>query len=131
MAMTEYSPDELVSVERGELDRRIFSDPEIFELEMENLFGRAWLFVAHESMIPKPGDFFEAPMGKDDVLIVRQRDGSLKGLVNSCMHRGNAVCRADEGNVKNFMCTYHGWTYDMSGKLVGVPGFENLYHGKL
>jgi len=70
-------------------------------------------------------------MGKDDVLIVRQRDGGLKGLINSCMHRGNAVCRADEGNIKNFMCTYHGWTYDMSGKLVGVPGFENLYHAKL
>src|SRR6204780_2148327 len=127
MAMSLDVTRELVSLERGELDRRIFSDPDIFEQEMELIFGRAWLFVAHETQIPKAGDFFEAPMGKDNVLVVRQKDGSIKALLNTCTHRGNAVCRAEEGNTKNFMCTYHGWTFDLSGKLVGVPGWENLY----
>src|SRR5580698_6145314 len=120
--------DDLVSLERGEVDRRIYSDPAIYELEMEMIFGRAWLFLCHESQIPHGGDFFEAPMGKDNVLVVRQRDGSIKALLNTCTHRGNAVCRADEGNTKNFMCTYHGWTFDLAGKLIGVPGLENLYH---
>lgn len=98
--------ESLVNVETGELDRRIFSDEEIFDLEMKNIFGRAWLFLCHETQIPKKGDFFEAPMGKDNVLVVRQRDGGIKAMLNTCTHRGNAVCRAEEGNVRNFMCTY-------------------------
>lgn len=121
----------LVDTESGELDRRIFSDPEIFELEMKTIFARAWLFLCHETQIPKRGDFYEAPMGRDNVLVVRQRDGGIKGLVNTCSHRGNAVCRAEEGNVKNFSCTYHGWTFDLAGELVGVPGLREFYNDEL
>ena len=123
--------EDLVSVERGEIDRRIFSDPEIFEQEMEQIFGRAWLFLCHESQLRKTGDFFEVPMGRDNVLVVRQKDGSLKAILNTCAHRGNAVCRAEEGNTKNFMCTYHGWTYDLAGNLIGVPGLDKFYQGDL
>jgi phenylpropionate dioxygenase-like ring-hydroxylating dioxygenase large terminal subunit len=123
-------PD-LVSLERGEVDRRIFSDPGIFEREITEIFGRSWLFLCHESQLVKRGDFFEAPMGRDNVLVVRQRDGSLKALLNTCAHRGNAVCRAEEGNTRTFMCTYHGWTYDLEGKLIGVPGMDELYHNDL
>jgi 3-phenylpropionate/trans-cinnamate dioxygenase alpha subunit len=131
MAMDLGQSLEYVSVERGEVDRRIFSDQEIYDAEMEQIFGRAWLFLCHETQVPKAGDFFEAPMGKDNVLVVRQKDGSLRALLNTCTHRGNAVCRAEEGNTKNFMCTYHGWTFAIDGALIGVPGFENLYHGEL
>lgn len=120
--------DALFSIDSGELDRRMFSDPEIFDLEMKEIFGRAWLFLCHESQIPKRGDFFEAPMGSDNVLVVRQKDKSIKAFLNTCAHRGNAVCRSEEGNVKNFMCTYHGWTYDLGGELVGVPGMKNFYN---
>ncbi|WP_236792211.1 Rieske 2Fe-2S domain-containing protein [Amycolatopsis sp. GM8] len=123
--------DTYVDAHRGEIDRRIFSDPEIFDLEMTRIFSRAWLFLCHESQIPKRGDFFEAPMGRDNVLVVRQKDKSIKALVNTCTHRGNAVCRAEEGNVKNFMCTYHGWTFDLAGELVGVPGMRDFYRDEL
>ncbi|GAA1852639.1 aromatic ring-hydroxylating dioxygenase subunit alpha [Pseudonocardia ailaonensis] len=123
--------DDLVSYERGEIDRRIFSDQEIFDLEMKHIFGRAWLFLCHETQIPRRGDFFEAPMGTDNVLVVRQRDGSIKAFLNTCSHRGNAVCRAEEGNVRNFMCTYHGWTFGLDGELVGVPGKQMFYKDKL
>lgn len=123
--------ESLVNVETGELDRRIFSDEEIYDLEMKNIFGRAWLFLCHETQIPKKGDFFEAPMGKDNVLVVRQRDGGIKAMLNTCTHRGNAVCRAEEGNVRNFMCTYHGWTFGLDGELVGVPGMADFYHDDL
>jgi phenylpropionate dioxygenase-like ring-hydroxylating dioxygenase large terminal subunit len=131
MAMPVRELDGFVSVERGEVDRRIFSDPDVFELELELIFGRAWLFLCHESQVRKAGDFFEAPMGRDNVLVVRQKDGSVKGLLNTCAHRGNAVCRAEEGNTRNFMCTYHGWTYDLAGKLIGVPGLDKLFHNEL
>lgn len=131
MAMMLDRVDDLVSIERGEIDRRIFSDPDIFEQEMELIFGRAWQFLCHESQIPDTGDFFEAPIGRDNVLVVRQSDGGIKGLLNTCMHRGNAVCRAEEGNTRNFMCTYHGWTYDLAGNLIGVPGLMELYSDTL
>ncbi|GHH34735.1 aromatic ring-hydroxylating oxygenase subunit alpha [Lentzea cavernae] len=123
--------DDLVSLDTGEIDRTIFSDQEIFDLEMKNIFGRAWLFLCHDTQIPKRGDFFEAPMGSDNVLVVRQRDGSIRAFLNTCSHRGNAVCRAEEGNVRNFMCTYHGWTFGLDGELVGVPGKSIFYKDKL
>lgn len=123
--------DEMVSIKTGEIDRRIFNEQEIFDREIEQIFGRAWLFVCHETQIKKPGDFFEAPMGLDNVLIVRQKDKTIKGLLNTCSHRGNTVCRAEEGNTKNFMCTYHGWTFDLGGKLIGVPERERFFKGDL
>lgn len=123
--------DEFVSLDRGEVDRRIFSDEDIFEQELELIFGRAWQFLCHETQIPKAGDFFETPIGRDNVLSVRQKDGSIKALLNTCAHRGNAVCRAEEGNVKAFMCTYHGWSYDLAGNLIGVPDYDLFYKGDL
>ncbi len=122
-----YNIDDLVSTQRGELDRRMYSDPEIFELELTQIFGRAWLFLCHESQIRQPGDFFESVMGRDNVLVVRQKDGTVKGLLNTCSHRGNAVCRAEEGNAKSFLCTYHGWSFGIDGTLVGVPGYRDFY----
>jgi nitrite reductase/ring-hydroxylating ferredoxin subunit len=123
--------DDFVSLERGEVDRRIYSDPEIFELEMERIFARAWLFLCHETQIRNAGDFFQSVMGRDNVLVVRQKEGGVRALLNTCAHRGNAVCRAEEGNAKSFLCTYHGWSYGIDGTLKGVPGFKNFYDGEL
>jgi phenylpropionate dioxygenase-like ring-hydroxylating dioxygenase large terminal subunit len=131
MMLSLEESERLVSIDRGEIDRRIFCEPEIFEQEMVEIFGRAWLFLCHETQIPKSGDFFESVMGRDHVLVVRQKDGSLKGLLNSCAHRGNAVCRAEEGNARSFLCTYHGWSYGIDGRLQGVPGHKAFYRGEL
>ena len=122
---------QLVDVEKGTVDRRAFSDQDIYDLEMERIFARAWNFMCHDSQIPNPGDFFMTVIGEDRVICVRDNEGNPQVLVNSCRHRGNAVCRADEGHASSFMCTYHGWTFDLQGKLVGVPGFKEVYHEEL
>src|SRR5215211_1975936 len=121
----------MVNVNKGEVDRRMFFDEDIYQLELERIFARAWNFMAHDSMIPNPGDFFMTFIGEDRVIVVRDNDGLPQVLVNSCRHRGNAVCRAEEGHSSSFMCTYHGWTYDLKGNLVGVPGFKEVYHEEL
>ncbi len=129
-----YRNDEMLGMvdsETGLVDRRIFSDQAIYELELERIFARAWNFMCHDSQIPNPGDFFMTFIGEDRVICVRDNEGMPQVLVNSCRHRGNAVCRAEEGHATSFMCTYHGWTYDLQGALVGVPGFKEVYHEEL
>jgi phenylpropionate dioxygenase-like ring-hydroxylating dioxygenase large terminal subunit len=120
-----------VDYERGLIDRAVFSDPEIYRLELERVFSRAWLFMCHESQIPNSGDFFQTYMGEDKVIVTRARDGGIHVLLNYCRHRGASVCKANSGNAPSFMCAYHGWNYDLSGKLIGVPGLKDLYGGRL
>src|SRR5688500_17590497 len=121
----------MVDPTTGTVDRRIYSDVDIYNLEMERIYARAWNFMCHTSQIPDPGDFFMTFIGEDRVIVVRDNEGNPQVLVNSCRHRGNAVCRAEEGHASSFMCTYHGWTYDLKGALVGVPGFKEVYHEEL
>jgi nitrite reductase/ring-hydroxylating ferredoxin subunit len=121
----------LVDLEHGLVSRRLFSDPEIYRLEVERIFGRCWLYLAHESQIPNVGDFVNVTMGRESVIVCRTPDGKISALINSCRHRGNKVCRADTGNAKSFLCTYHGWTYDTTGALIGLPGHRELYHDEL
>src|SRR5204863_197417 len=120
-----------VDVERGLVSRQIFADPAIYELELEQVFARSWLYLAHDSQLPSPGDFITANMGEEPVIVTRDADRQINAFINSCRHRGNRVCRADQGQVTTFACPYHGWTYDPKGRLVGVPGHKDFYHGEL
>lgn len=112
---------------KGTLDRRIFADRELYDLEMKNIFARAWNFMCHESQIPDPGDYFINYIGEDQVIVVRDEQGVVQVLLNSCRHRGNALCRAEQGNAKSFVCSYHGWNYGLNGELLGVPGMTPYY----
>ncbi len=115
----------------GKLDRRIFTDEAVYADEMEKIFGRAWLMIGHESLVPAPDDFFHTYMGQDPVILTRDGAGRLHALLNMCRHRGNRVVRCDDGNQKRFMCTYHGWTYRNDGTLEHVPGESEAYYSAL
>ncbi|MGA0991779.1 MAG: aromatic ring-hydroxylating dioxygenase subunit alpha, partial [Burkholderiaceae bacterium] len=76
--------EHFLDLNKGSLDRRIFSDPEIFELELERIFARCWLLLGHESMLPKTNDFFTTYMGRDSVIVTRQPNGSIGCFLNMC-----------------------------------------------
>jgi nitrite reductase/ring-hydroxylating ferredoxin subunit len=91
--------------------------------------------VGHDSEIPRSGDFVARHVGTEPVIMVRGKDGAVSVLVNRCMHRGTMVCPAERGNARTFTCAYHGWTYEISGELLGVPypggyaAFDKSAHG--
>lgn len=112
--------DRLCDMQEGRMAGKIFWDSGIYEQELEKIFARCWLFVAHESQIPSPGDYVATTMGEDEVLVVRQKDQSIKVLINACPHRGNKVCFAEAGNARGFICNYHGWAFGPDGALRGM-----------
>lgn len=115
----EFNPSALVR--EGQVHRRIYSDPDVFDLEMERLFGRAWLYVAHESQLPNPGDFIRTRLVRDEVLVVRHTDGTVQVVKNSCSHRGARLCTKARGNTKTFVCPYHAWSFKTDGSLAAIP----------
>ncbi|HEX3338844.1 MAG TPA: Rieske 2Fe-2S domain-containing protein, partial [Pseudolabrys sp.] len=100
--------------------RDIFTDPEIFELEMKHIFEGNWIYLAHESQIPNKNDYFTTYMGRQPIFIARNRDGELNAFINACAHRGAMLCRFKRGNKATYTCPFHGWTFNNSGKLLKV-----------
>jgi len=102
------------------LDNRIYTNEEIFELEQKDIFQSSWLFVCHESELPKPGCFRTTLAAGKPIVIVRGDDGKIRSFYNICRHRSSPVVRADTGRAKEFQCFYHLWTYNLEGNCTGV-----------
>ncbi|BDH45286.1 3-phenylpropionate dioxygenase [Salmonella enterica subsp. enterica serovar Choleraesuis] len=98
--------------------RSIFTDPELFELEMATIFEGNWVFLAHESQIPEPGDYYTLTIGRQPVMITRDKQGELHAMINSCSHRGAMLASRRSGNKSSFTCPFHGWTFSNNGKLL-------------
>ena len=105
---------------------KIYHDADIYEQEMEKIFGRSWQFVGHVSQIPKSGDFFLSRIGEEKVIVIRGTDESVRVVLNMCRHKGHLVCRAERGNTKLFICPYHAWSYGIDGELAQAPMTSEL-----
>lgn len=100
--------------------RDIFTDEALFDLEMKHIFEGNWVFLAHESQIPEPNDYFTTWIGRRPIVITRDKGGQLHGMINACAHRGAMLCRRKHGNKGSFTCPFHGWTFNNAGKLLKV-----------
>ena len=102
------------------LDRSVFTDEQLFELEMKYIFEGNWVYLAHESQIANVNDYLTVHIGRQPVVITRSKDGKLNALANTCTHRGAILCRHKKGNKSSFTCPFHGWTFNNAGKLLKV-----------
>jgi phenylpropionate dioxygenase-like ring-hydroxylating dioxygenase large terminal subunit len=124
--MTPITREDIRALVRpGRVHRRVYSDEAIFNLELERIFGAAWIYVGHESQIKAPGDFLATRIGRKPLLLVRDADGKIHLIHNQCAHRGSMVVASDGGHTDEFRCCYHGWTYHLDGRLKAAP----LLHG--
>jgi phenylpropionate dioxygenase-like ring-hydroxylating dioxygenase large terminal subunit len=107
----------------------LYTDPNLFQLELERIWYRGWVFVGHESEVAEPNDYVVKSIGPQPIIMSRDGEGQIHLLLNRCAHRGNLVCDAPKGNSGGFRCPYHGWTYANDGRLIGYP-FNSGYGGR-
>jgi phenylpropionate dioxygenase-like ring-hydroxylating dioxygenase large terminal subunit len=125
-----YTEEQIANlVEDKRIHKNVYVDQEVFEIEMERIWGSAWIFIGHESQVPKPGDYTTQLINhKIPVLMIRDRDMKVHVLHNRCGHKGARVVTKDKGNSMPLRCAYHGWTFDCDGSLKGIPnerGYDN------
>src|SRR5215469_2504456 len=145
MSVIESKPPSF-SIPPGDLSHvpfGVYTDQEVYALEQERIFrGPTWNFLALECELPNPGDYKTNYAGDAPVIVVRGEDGAVNALVNRCAHKGALICYKPSGNVREFSCVYHNWTYDLTGRLTGVafkrgvggkgglsPDFDQASHG--
>lgn len=114
--------DELIAAQKPgyALNQRFYTDPQIYDLEVDRIVARNWVLVGHQSELPEPGDFKVLNVANESAIIVRGSDNVIKGFANVCRHRGSLVCLESKGSVKKFSCPYHGWMYDIDGNLAAA-----------
>jgi Rieske 2Fe-2S family protein len=104
-----------------------YSSPEVFRREQECIFETTWFAAALAGELAEPGAFRTAPVGRESVLIVRDRRGALRAFLNVCRHRGARLCVRETGKLRNAVrCAYHAWTYGLDGQLIAAPNLDAL-----
>ncbi len=116
-------------VRPDEVHRDVYLDPELFELEMEQLWRHTWLYVGHDSQVPAAGDFYTTQLAREPVIMIRGADAVVRVLPNRCAHKGTRLASAVHGKCQagTLRCPYHGWTYRLDGRLRTIPlksGYE-------
>lgn len=108
-------------IKEDSIHHSVYSDPNLFELEMDRIFSKTWLMLGHESQIPNPGDFMTTDMARQSVIVTRAESGEIYALFNRCAHRGALLTNELKGHSPMFTCPYHGWTFKATGELHFAP----------
>jgi phenylpropionate dioxygenase-like ring-hydroxylating dioxygenase large terminal subunit len=110
--------------------RAVYVDATIFETELRRIFERTWIYIAHESQVPKPGDFYATRVGRHPVVLVRGADGRLRVFFNRCTHKGTQLLGEGCGNAPGALrCPYHGWIFGLDGALRTVTARSGYAEG--
>lgn len=121
-----YTKKEIVDlVQPTKVHRKVYTDPEVFDLEMERLWAKTWIYIGHESQVQDKGSYITLNYGKVPVVMVRDSDMKVHVLHNRCGHKGVKLVDKACGKIPAFRCCYHGWRYRLDGKLLGVPYMES------
>jgi phenylpropionate dioxygenase-like ring-hydroxylating dioxygenase large terminal subunit len=124
-----YTKEQIADlVHSTKVHRKVYTDPEIFDLEMERIWARTWIYIGHESQVPEKGNYLTLNYGKVPVVMVRDNDGKVHVLHNRCGHKGAKLVDKPCGKIPAFRCCYHGWRFRLDGKLLGVPHLQG-YEG--
>ncbi|MGO4840473.1 aromatic ring-hydroxylating dioxygenase subunit alpha, partial [Rhizobiaceae sp. 2RAB30] len=115
-------------VEPSRVHSSVYYDERIFHEELERIWYRTWVYVGHESEIPNRNDYVTKSIGPTPILMVRNKAGEVRLLLNKCPHRGNQLCAYQGGNRTTFTCPYHSWTFSNDGQLMGFA-FADGYDG--
>lgn len=107
------------------LPAECYTDPAILQLEVERILYRTWQLVGRVDQLPAPGSYLTTEIGRVPLLLVRGNDQEIRGFINICRHRAGPVA-SGAGVCGRLQCGYHGWTYDLTGRLIGVPDFEGV-----
>ncbi|TML75722.1 MAG: Rieske (2Fe-2S) protein [Actinobacteria bacterium] len=112
----------MTSAGRPTLPGRDYHARDVFELEREKVFFREWFYAGRADHAPEPGDFLTADVVGESILVVRGKDGELRGFYNVCRHRGSRICDPEtQGHAKGAIkCPYHAWSYAYDGQLIGT-----------
>ena len=100
------------------LEQDFYVDPDIFQLDLNCVFRRGWLFAGHACQVAKPGQYFCYQVSGDSLVIIHGHDGQIRALFNVCRHRGSIICQESSGQLTRLVCPYHQWTYDTDGRLL-------------
>ncbi len=104
------------------LEAEYYVSPDIYRRETETIFRQRWLYAGRLEGLTEPGSFLLADMGGEQLIVLRDRQQQLRAHHNVCRHRGTRLCESPRGCFSNtIQCPYHGWTYDLEGKLIGAP----------
>jgi len=111
------------------LPARYYTDPALFRVEMDELFGRMWFYAARSQEIERAGQFLLRELNGYNVIVTRNAAGRVNAFHNVCRHRGTRICTEASGQFAgSIQCPYHAWTYDLDGRLIGAPHMEEVPH---
>lgn len=108
-------------IQETKVHSSMYTSAQVYDDEIEQIFHRGWVFVGHDSEIPEAGDYVLRQLGKQPVIMIRDKTGDVNVIRNRCAHRANMVCGYEGERKKVLVCPYHGWVYDLTGALINVP----------
>jgi Rieske 2Fe-2S family protein len=115
------------------LERDFYCSPEDYQVDLDMIWYRDWLFVGHDCEVLNPGNYLTVQIGEYPVVVLRDRDGGLRAYHNTCRHRGSRICSAEHGTSPRLVCPYHQWTYALDGRLIAARDmgdeFDKSQHG--